>query len=90
MHGIYSGINFWCCSGTSSDDTLIIATKSPAAIQSISWNPQQVNATQTSVLNRLGIMENEKSGTDSLAWVQQDLMFNQITPHRTSHWHSIR
>ncbi|CAO0800336.1 unnamed protein product [Mucor circinelloides] len=47
--------------GTSSDDTLIIATKSPAAIQSISWNPQQVNATQTSVLNRLGIMENEKS-----------------------------
>jgi hypothetical protein len=42
---------------------LIIATKLPAAIQSISWNPQQVNATQTSVLNRLGIMENEKSGT---------------------------
>ncbi|KAF1806307.1 RIC1-domain-containing protein [Mucor lusitanicus] len=47
--------------GTSSDDTLIIATKSPAAIQAISWNPQQVSATQTSVLNRLGIMENEKS-----------------------------
>ncbi|OAD01955.1 hypothetical protein MUCCIDRAFT_144086 [Mucor lusitanicus CBS 277.49] len=50
--------------GTSSDDTLIIATKSPAAIQAISWNPQQVSATQTSVLNRLGIMENEKSACD--------------------------
>ncbi|CEP10533.1 hypothetical protein [Parasitella parasitica] len=47
--------------GTSSDDTLIIATKLPAAIQSLSWNPQQVNATQTAVLNRLGIMEDEKS-----------------------------
>lgn len=49
-------------SGSSSDDTLIIATRSPSAIQCISWNPQQVNATKTSVLNRLGIMENDETG----------------------------
>ncbi|KAI9028097.1 RIC1-domain-containing protein [Phycomyces nitens] len=41
--------------GTSSDDTLIIATQTPAAIQCISWNPQQVNATQTSLQSRMGI-----------------------------------
>jgi hypothetical protein len=51
-------------SGTSSDDTLIIATKSPSAIQCISWNPQQVNSTQTSVINRLGIMENDETGKE--------------------------
>ncbi|KAI8087829.1 RIC1-domain-containing protein [Gilbertella persicaria] len=45
--------------GTSSEDTLIIATKSPAAIQCISWNPQQMNATQTALIDQLGIMENE-------------------------------
>lgn len=41
-------------SGTSSDDTLIIATQRPAAIQCISWNPHEVNSTQTSVQNKLG------------------------------------
>ncbi|KAJ8656341.1 hypothetical protein O0I10_007906 [Lichtheimia ornata] len=40
--------------GTSSDDTLIIATQRPAAIQCISWNPHEVNSTQTSVQNKLG------------------------------------
>ncbi|KAL0093444.1 hypothetical protein F4703DRAFT_1829651 [Phycomyces blakesleeanus] len=41
--------------GTSSEDTLIIATQTPAAIQCISWNPQQVNATQTSLQSRMNI-----------------------------------
>ncbi|KAI9489868.1 RIC1-domain-containing protein [Zychaea mexicana] len=41
--------------GTSSDDTLIIATQKPAAIQCISWNPHEVNSTQTAVQSKLGI-----------------------------------
>ncbi|KAI8335438.1 RIC1-domain-containing protein [Chlamydoabsidia padenii] len=42
--------------GTCSDDTLIIATQQPAAIQCISWQPQQtVNSTQTAVQQNLGI-----------------------------------
>lgn len=49
-------------SAASSDDTLIVATKSPAAVQCISWNPQQVSATQTSVLNKLNIMKDDKTG----------------------------
>lgn len=56
-------LNISTNSGSSSDDTLIIATRSPSAIQCISWNPQQVNATKTSVLNRLGIMANDETGT---------------------------
>ncbi|ORY97505.1 RIC1-domain-containing protein [Syncephalastrum racemosum] len=42
--------------GTSSDDTLIIATEKPAAIQCISWNPHEVNSTQTSIQHKLGIL----------------------------------
>ncbi|KAI8089450.1 RIC1-domain-containing protein [Halteromyces radiatus] len=41
--------------GSCTDDTLIIGTQKPAAIQCISWNPQQTNSTQTSVQHRLGI-----------------------------------
>ncbi|KAI9252811.1 RIC1-domain-containing protein [Phascolomyces articulosus] len=44
--------------GTSSDDTLIIATQKPAAIQCISWNPHEVNSTQTAVQSKLGIFVN--------------------------------
>lgn len=55
-------IDLYICSGTSSDDTIILATKSPAAIQCIPWNSQHINSTQTSVLNRLGIMENDETG----------------------------
>ncbi|GAA5814889.1 hypothetical protein MFLAVUS_008392 [Mucor flavus] len=60
--------------GSSSDDTLIIATRSPAAIQCISWNPQQVNATKTSVLNRLGIMENDE--TELVSTILYDKIMN--------------
>ena len=49
------------CSGCSSDDTIILSTNSPAAIQCIPWNSQHINSTQTSVLNRLDIMENNET-----------------------------
>ncbi|KAI8882813.1 RIC1-domain-containing protein [Backusella circina FSU 941] len=45
--------------GTCSDDTVILATHSPPAIQSISWNPQHVNATQTTLLAKLDIMQDD-------------------------------
>lgn len=51
-------INYNDNSGTSSDDTLIIATQKPAAIQCISWNPHEVNSTQTAVQSKLGIFIN--------------------------------
>ncbi|KAI9317719.1 RIC1-domain-containing protein [Dichotomocladium elegans] len=44
--------------GTSSDDTLIIATEKPAAIQCISWNPHETHSTQTSLQSKLGIFVN--------------------------------
>jgi hypothetical protein len=51
-------------SGTCSDDTVILATNSPPAIQSISWNPQQANATQTALLSKLDIMQDETGNTN--------------------------
>lgn len=66
--------NIYNFSGSSSDDTLIIATRAPSAIQCISWNPQQVNATKTSVLNRLGIMENEE--TEQVSSILYDKFMN--------------
>ncbi|KAI8987265.1 RIC1-domain-containing protein [Mycotypha africana] len=47
--------------GTSTDDSIILSTKSPAAIQCISWMPQHVNTTQTALLNKLNILENEET-----------------------------
>lgn len=44
-------------SGTSLDDTLVIATCSPPAIQCISWNPQQANATQSSLLSKIDFFD---------------------------------
>ncbi|ORX51228.1 RIC1-domain-containing protein [Hesseltinella vesiculosa] len=45
--------------GACTDDTLIIATQTPPAIQCISWNPQQANTTQTALQQRLGILLDE-------------------------------
>ncbi|KAI7899477.1 RIC1-domain-containing protein [Cokeromyces recurvatus] len=38
---------------TCSDDMLIIVTKSPIALQRVSWNPHQINTTRTTILNDL-------------------------------------
>lgn len=77
-------------SGSSSDDTLIIATRSPAAIQCISWNPQQVNATKTSVLNRLGIMENDETGiAPNHKTATTYIYLTQSISIRISHYHFI-
>ncbi|KAI8142660.1 RIC1-domain-containing protein [Fennellomyces sp. T-0311] len=54
--------------GTSSDDTLIIATQKPAAIQCISWNPHEVNSTQTAVQNKLGIFVNASEKMVSIVY----------------------
>ncbi|KAL1935687.1 hypothetical protein VTP01DRAFT_4827 [Rhizomucor pusillus] len=43
--------------GTTSDDTLIIATEKPIAIQCIAWNPHEVHATQTAILSSLNILD---------------------------------
>ncbi|KAI8327314.1 RIC1-domain-containing protein [Blakeslea trispora] len=46
--------------GTSSEDTLVIATQSPLAIQCISWNPRQINSTQTTMIDQIDIMETDE------------------------------
>lgn len=57
--------DLYSLSGATSDDTLIIATQTPAAVQCISWNPHEVNATQTAVQSKLGILV-DPSGTGSI------------------------
>ncbi|ORZ10211.1 RIC1-domain-containing protein [Absidia repens] len=54
--------------GSCSDDTLIIATRKPAAIQCISWIPQQTNSTQTSVQQRLGIFVDHDEHVETMAY----------------------
>ncbi|KAI7868750.1 RIC1-domain-containing protein [Spinellus fusiger] len=44
--------------GFPTDDTLIIATQTPAAIQCISWNPHKINSLQTSMQSSMGILVN--------------------------------
>lgn len=46
--------------GTSLDDTLVVATLTPPVIQLISWNPHQVNASQSFLLSKLNILESNE------------------------------
>ncbi|GAB5586829.1 WD40 repeat protein [Umbelopsis nana] len=39
--------------GTTSDDSLIITTLKPAAVQRVSWNPQEVNQTGTNMVSKM-------------------------------------
>ncbi|KAG2184987.1 hypothetical protein INT43_000900, partial [Umbelopsis isabellina] len=39
--------------GTTSDDSLIIATSKPSAVQRVSWNPQEVNQTGTNMVSKM-------------------------------------
>ncbi|SAM06352.1 hypothetical protein [Absidia glauca] len=58
--------------GTCSDDTLIIATHHPAAIQCISWQPQQSkNSTQTAVQQHLGILIDSSEYTTTMVYDKQ-------------------
>ncbi|CAO3613910.1 unnamed protein product [Cunninghamella echinulata] len=59
--------------GSCSDDTLIIATHTPAAIQCISWNPHQTNATQTSIQHKLDIFLDQHEQVKSIFY---DKMMN--------------
>ncbi|KAG0941132.1 hypothetical protein G6F32_008538 [Rhizopus arrhizus] len=47
--------------GTSLDDTLIIVTHSPPAIQCISWNPHQVNKSQSFLVSKMNILEKNET-----------------------------
>lgn len=40
-------------SGTTSDDSLIITTLKPSAVQRVSWNPQEVNQTGTNMMSKM-------------------------------------
>ncbi|CAO3677866.1 unnamed protein product [Umbelopsis vinacea] len=39
--------------GTTSDDSLIITTLKPSAVQRVSWNPQEVNQTGTNMMSKM-------------------------------------
>lgn len=70
-----------CVSGTSSDDTLIIATQEPIAIQCIAWNPHEVHATQTAILSSLNILE-DASGTlllNILDYLNSNVYIEKVT-----------
>ncbi|CAO3659789.1 unnamed protein product [Rhizopus microsporus] len=58
--------------GTSLDDTLVIATCSPPAIQCISWNPQQANATQSSLLSKIDFFDSN----DQLSYITYEKGLN--------------
>lgn len=40
-------------SGTSSEDSLIITTVKPTAVQRVSWNPQEVSQTGTNMVSKM-------------------------------------
>ncbi|RUP50767.1 hypothetical protein BC936DRAFT_137725, partial [Jimgerdemannia flammicorona] len=54
-------------SGAASDDTLVIATQTPPAIQCISWNASEVNMTKTTLLHRLPFLVS-RSDTGGVVW----------------------